>query len=117
MSQSLDPAWWTAVLVDRISVRGTESSFSIRLVLVRATDAENARSRATSLGAAGNQTYKNADGEDVAWECVEVLDAHGLLDATVDDGTELYSFFVSGKLLDEIRDRMSAAGEGFSGAD
>lgn len=75
-------------------------------MLVSAADADAARRRASELGSAANQTYKNAEGEDVAWQCIEVLDIHGIPDASVEEGSELYSFFVASDLLNEIRKRM-----------
>jgi hypothetical protein len=96
--------WFSAAAVFEISVNGEVSDRrSISLLVVRATDEQEARSAALRHARAEEVDYENSDGQPVSWRCTEVLLAEPILDDNITDGTEVYSCFVTAELLEAIR--------------
>lgn len=79
-----------------------DDDFHLNLLLVRAHDQAEALRRGLALGREDEQRYKNADGEDVTWTCVEALISYVLPDEELAEGSELYGFFVDAPLYEEI---------------
>jgi hypothetical protein len=89
----------------------SEDKYEVSLVLVRCDKAEHAPRKALALAKRGDERYTNADGEVVTWKAVEALgDAYAVIDG-VEEGNEVYSFFIDHALLAEIRSRLAARSE------
>ena len=70
---------------------------SCRSALVRATDDDDARSRAAELGKAREHSYPNADGELVTWRFAHVDDVQKMSDELAHGG-EVFSRMFWGDL-------------------
>jgi hypothetical protein len=98
--------WYAVALVDRIHVEDeVEDDYEVSLVLVRSDIAEAAPEKAMTLARKKDEQYKNGEGQLVTWTCIEALDASWIADG-VEEGSEVYSFFVDGPLLEEIQRRI-----------
>ena len=88
-----DHRWYAAVLVVRSSVEGApevEPLFDIQYRMIQAPDAESAYQKAFLLGERENQSYPNADGENVVWTFVGLRNLQEIADP-IADGVEVYS--------------------------
>lgn len=106
-------AWFAArLLFEQSFANGTEAAglFEERVVLLKsATGVAEAEKKATKLGKAASHSYKNVDGETVAWTFKEVLDLVQLNDAEIGEGSEVYSHFLRREDVKNVRASLSAA--------
>lgn len=89
--------WYIAVLV--ISSKVTEHASAppavdLQYRALRAATHEDAYQRALTLGQQQAQSYPNAEGDTVLWECVGLHDLREIDDVDVLAGTEVYSQIV-----------------------
>ena len=97
--------WYTALLVFDTAIPSdqengeNEFAYSVSAVLVSARTADEAQKRAHSLGVSPPDGAEFATG----WKFSEVLNLRELVIDEPGDGTEVYSFFISRDLLDEVR--------------
>lgn len=83
---------------------------------MRAAGAAEAASSAERFGRAEDDEYLNSDGERVRWEFEMVIDLREI-GSRMTSGRELYSFFVSPDVLQEIQSAVGARLVTLPGAD
>ena len=87
--------WYSAVLVVQCRVEGASAENDIlydrQIRVLRADDPESAYVRAVELGRGEGSNYDNAEGQQVLWEFVGLVNLTELLDEEITDGTEVYS--------------------------
>lgn len=71
-----------------------DTVYEERIVVLRANDEDEAKSKGEEIGRASKEEYQNKDGETVIWEFREVLDVLQLFDDPIKDGTEVYWSFL-----------------------
>jgi hypothetical protein len=106
MSEKL--AWFAAsLLFERTFDSGPEApplyEESVVLVRAREDDEADARKKATMLGKAASHAYRNVEGESVAWTFKEILRVVQLIDADIEEGSEVYSRFLTAQDLEGLR--------------
>lgn len=74
--------------------------FEDRIVLVKARNEDEAKTKAQALPASRAQEYLNAFGEKVTWVLKEILDVVEVLDDALQEGTQVYYAFISKTQLD-----------------
>jgi hypothetical protein len=73
---------------------GSHNRFEDRLILVRAKNEEEALAKGARFAEGTEEQYLSADGQTTGWTFSHVIEAHEILDSTLQDGTEIYSAFV-----------------------
>ena len=76
----------------------TPDHFEDRFILVHAASEDEALTKGMLFAEDGNDDYHNAEGQTVRWSFRHIIDAHQILDSTLQDGTELYSAFIDREL-------------------
>ena len=98
-------SWFVAILVRGSHVEGELDPDRIgdKLYrLIEAPDAGEAYEKAMALGPTLRDEYTDDDGVTVSLEFVGLADLRAISDATIGDGTEVFSELFSGKPLDKI---------------
>jgi len=107
------PAWFGArLLFEQSFANGKEapSLFEERVVLLKSVSGmADAEKKAAKLGRAASHSYKNVDGETVAWAFKEVLDVVQLSDAEIGEGSEVYSHLLGPDDVKNVRASLSAS--------
>jgi hypothetical protein len=91
------PARWYAVRflielrVDEEAAIEPPTRFEDHLILVGAQGEAEALTKAMDFAQRAEEQYVNALGETVSWTFRHILDVHEILDAELQDGTEVYS--------------------------
>lgn len=85
--------WFAAKLLFESGLRHDDGRVlqeeSIRLL--QANDEAEAHTKAHALGTSEQHHYRNAYGEDVAWQFVSILELQDLCEADLFDGMEVFS--------------------------
>src|SRR5438093_6372718 len=103
MDSDAGDRWYSVRVLMEIAI-GEEGSaelsdrFEDRIILVRAADETQALTKGIAFAQGTNEEYLNATGERVRWTFSHALEAHQILDASLQDGTEVYSAFVNQEL-------------------
>ncbi len=90
-----DSLWFIAVLVRGARVHSeapTQPLTDLDFVLIQAVDAEAAYREALAIGAAGNHSYPNSEGQEVSWEFLGLHDLREISESKLASGAEVYSF-------------------------
>ncbi|RYY94191.1 MAG: DUF4288 domain-containing protein [Chitinophagaceae bacterium] len=84
-------SWFLAKIIYRISSGNGrhQAQFDEQLRLVQAASEGEAMERATEIGLAGEDSFRNGDGQPVTWRFVNIPELHPL--PALGDGAELYS--------------------------
>lgn len=90
--------WYSAAIAFRTGAED-DLAISISLVALRAPSVDTADARATELGEQLAKDYK--------WQLEDVIDVYEITEDALDEGAELYSFFVTHPLLDVIRSQVA----------
>jgi hypothetical protein len=78
-----------AVLPDKAEL--TELLTERRVIVLRASTDDEARSKANEFGSAAAHEYRNVDGERVQWRYRSVLEVTPLYVQEITDGTEVFA--------------------------
>jgi hypothetical protein len=95
-----DKGLWFAV---RLLFESNQSICEERIVLVRASDVDEAEQRAKKIAVSGEHEYANVAEEVVGWRFAEILDVIELLDKELIEGSEVYHHFLEPSEVDQIR--------------
>ncbi len=89
-----EPRWFSVrlLLERRFSndVPPSDALYEDRIIILRANDEDEAKSKGEQMGKASSGDYKNVYDETVIWEFREVLDVIQLTAESIKDGTEVY---------------------------
>ena len=100
--------WYSAAIAFRTGIE-EEMAISISLLALRASDADTAHTRAEVLGRGLAKDYE--------WVFEDVIDVYEISDEALDEGVELYSFFVEESLLASIRAQVAQSARSLEGSD
>jgi hypothetical protein len=114
MSNETDKTqWYVALYVARITVdddndepESADREYAGSAIVVRAQTDEEAASKARTQAIAADDTYKNEAGEEVKWSFADLLDVRPVLGPRIEDGTEIYSWFMSAEAYAEVKDQI-----------
>jgi hypothetical protein len=98
--------WFSVRLIIECStnVEGiSHKLFEDKIVLVRASNEEEARVKAHDLEGSGPHEYINGEGNRVLCRFYEILDVAEILDEVIAEGTEVYYSFLRAEELAIIR--------------
>ena len=80
-----------------------DALYEDRLIVLRANDEQEAKSKGEEIGKASKHEYKNQYGETVLWEFREVLEVLQLFDDSIKDGTEVFWDLIGGEEFKRLR--------------
>jgi hypothetical protein len=61
-----------------------------RLTLIKASSKREATDKAQHMVKAATHSYKNADGQTIAWSCKRIVNVTEIIDSSLADGAEIY---------------------------
>jgi hypothetical protein len=83
--------WYSASIIMKSDVSGTEALCELSIRLVRANDRREAGSSAEAFGRKSEHEYLNDEGKLVKWRFARVEDIQEIADDDLKSGTEVYS--------------------------
>lgn len=102
--------WFTASLLFKSNIPNEPEGQALweeSIVLIRAADEEEARTKAEDIGKHGEHEYLAAAGNQVRWTFERIESIHQILSEYLEHGTEVYSRFLSASEIESLLSHFS----------
>jgi hypothetical protein len=104
------PQWYVAILAMECQIGGIpDGATDLQVRVISALDADEAYSKAHTLGAQAAVAYENTAGETVAWTFAGLYDLDNIVGPSLGDGTEVWSLMSRRPLRTLVRDKSQLA--------